>query len=104
MKVVCMETFAPIAVVVPYKDINEAIQYTNDTEFGLQAGIFTANINVAMQAAKEIETGGIIINATSMYRADAMPYGGVKKSGTGKEGLKYVIEEMTEEKISVFNL
>ncbi|NLT96493.1 MAG: aldehyde dehydrogenase family protein [Clostridia bacterium] len=104
MKVVCMETFAPIAVVVPYKDIDEAIAYTNDSEFGLQAGIFTSSLNIAMKAAKEIQTGGVIINDTSMYRADAMPYGGVKKSGTGKEGPKYVIEEMTEEKIIVFNL
>lgn len=104
MKVVCMETFAPVAVVVPYKDIDEAIAYTNDSQFGLQAGIFTSNLNLAMKAAREIETGGVIINDTSMYRADAMPYGGVKKSGTGKEGPKYVIEEMTEEKIIVFNL
>ncbi|MGI6227099.1 MAG: aldehyde dehydrogenase family protein [Peptococcales bacterium] len=104
MKVVCMETFAPIAIVVPYNKIEEAIEHTNNSEFGLQAGIFTSDINVAMKAAKEIETGGVIINDTSMYRADAMPYGGVKKSGTGKEGPKYVIEEMTEEKIIVFNL
>lgn len=104
MKVVCMETFAPLAVVVPYKEIEEAIENTNSSQFGLQAGIFTSNINIAMKAAKEIETGGVIINDTSMYRADAMPYGGVKKSGTGKEGPKYVIEEMTQEKIVVFNL
>lgn len=104
MKVVCMETFAPIAVVVPYKDIDDAIKQTNDSQFGLQAGIFTSNMDIAFKAAKEIETGGVIINDTSMYRADAMPYGGVKKSGTGKEGPKYVIEEMTEEKIIVFNL
>ena len=104
MKVVCMETFAPIAVVVPYQDVDEAISNVNDSEFGLQAGIFTSNLNLAMKAAKEIETGGVIINDTSLYRADAMPYGGVKKSGTGKEGPKYVIEEMTEEKIVVFNL
>ncbi|MFZ7103160.1 MAG: aldehyde dehydrogenase family protein [Peptococcaceae bacterium] len=104
MKVVCMETFAPIAVIVPYTDIDDAIRQTNDSEYGLQAGIFTSDLNLAMKAAREIETGGVIINDTSMYRADAMPYGGVKKSGTGKEGPKYVIEEMTEEKIVVFNL
>ena len=104
MKVVCMETFAPVVTVMPYSDIDEAIKNTNDSQFGLQAGIFTSNVNTAFKAAREIETGGVIINDTAMYRADAMPYGGIKRSGTGKEGPKYVIEEMTEEKIIVFNL
>jgi len=104
MKIVCMEAFAPVVTVIPYDEIDEAIKYTNDSQFGLQAGIFTSNINIAFKAAREIETGGVMINDTSMYRVDAMPYGGIKRSGTGKEGPKYVIEEMTEEKIIVFNL
>ncbi|MEL7567193.1 MAG: aldehyde dehydrogenase family protein, partial [Dehalobacterium sp.] len=73
-------------------------------QYGLQAGIFTSNIKKAMEAAKIIETGGVIINDVPAYRADNGPYGGVKESGMGKEGVKYAIEEMTNLKVIVWNL
>ncbi|MCY8234970.1 aldehyde dehydrogenase family protein [Priestia endophytica] len=96
MKVVCEETFAPIVSVIPFDTEEEVIAMANDSKFGLQAGVFTSNINCAMRVAEEIETGGVWINETSTYRQDNYPYGGVKLSGIGKEGVKYAIEDMTE--------
>ena len=104
MKVVCQEVFAPLVTIQEYNTIEEAIDMVNDSEYGLQAGIFTSDINIAFKAAKELKVGGVIVNDTSMYRVDAMPYGGVKNSGAGREGPKYAIEEMTDLKIVVFNL
>lgn len=104
MKVCRKEVFGPVVSIDQYEEIDEAIMKVNDSEYGLQAGIFTNDLNLAMKAAKEIEVGGLIINDASAYRADHMPYGGIKRSGTGKEGPKYAIEEMTEERIVVFNL
>lgn len=104
MKVCRKEVFGPVVSIDQYEEIDEAIMKVNDSEYGLQAGIFTKDLNLAMKAAKEIEVGGLIINDASAYRADHMPYGGIKRSGTGKEGPKYAIEEMTEERIVVFNL
>lgn len=104
MKVVCHEAFAPVVTIQEYNTIDEAIKIVNDSEYGLQAGIFTSDIGVAFKAAKEVQVGGIMVNDTSMYRVDAMPYGGVKASGMGREGPKYAIEEMTDLKIVVFNL
>lgn len=96
MKVVCEETFAPIVSVIPFDTEEEVIAMANDSKFGLQAGVFTSDINRAMRVAEEIETGGVWINETSTYRQDNYPYGGVKLSGIGKEGVKYAIEDMTE--------
>lgn len=76
----------------------------NDSEYGLQAGLFTSSLQFAMKAAREIQVGGLIVNDASAYRVDHMPYGGVKNSGTGKEGPKYAIEEMTNERIIVLNV
>jgi len=105
MKVVDDEIFGPVIVVIPYKEFDEAIQLANDSIYGLQAGIFTSNINLAMKAAKEIESGGVIINETSFWRVDNMPYGGLKKSSVGgKEGPKYAIEEMTDLKTVLIEL
>lgn len=104
MKVCRLEVFGPVVSVDTYNDIDVAIAKVNDSSYGLQAGLFTKDLGIAMKAAKEIEVGGLIVNDASAYRADAMPYGGVKMSGTGKEGPRYVIEEMTEERIVVFNL
>lgn len=104
MKVVCEEIFAPVISVIRYKDIDEAFEAANDSKLGLQAGLFTSNINLAMRAAQELEFGGVIINNVSTYRADIMPYGGVKNSGIGKEGPKYAVEDMTEEKIIVIDM
>lgn len=104
MKVVSNEVFAPVVVVIPYENIDWAINEINASQYGLQAGVFTSNTNLAMKAAKKIHTGGVVIGDTSSYRTDSMPYGGVKRSGIGKEGAKYAIKELTEEKIVIFNL
>jgi acyl-CoA reductase-like NAD-dependent aldehyde dehydrogenase len=104
MKVVCKEVFAPIVTIIPYRNINEAIELANDSDYGLQAGIFTKNLNVALKASRELEYGGVIVNDASTYRNDVMPYGGVKNSGVGREGPRYSIEELTEERMVVLNL
>ena len=104
MKVCRQEVFGPVVAVATYSNVEEVIARVNNSDYGLQAGLFTNDLNFAMKAAREIEVGGLIVNDASAYRVDHMPYGGVKKSGTGKEGPKYAIEEMTEERIVVFNL
>ncbi|GED67335.1 aldehyde dehydrogenase [Brevibacillus reuszeri] len=104
MKVVCREVFAPVVTIIPYDDLDEAFAQANDSEYGLQAGIFTRDLNVAMKAARILEYGGVVINDVSTYRNDVMPYGGVKNSGLGKEGPRYAVEEMTEERMVVINL
>ncbi|GAX89258.1 aldehyde dehydrogenase family protein [Effusibacillus lacus] len=96
MKVVCQEVFAPIVSVIPFETEDEAIRLANDSNYGLQAGVFTNDINRAFRLADELETGGVWINEISAYRQDNYPYGGVKLSGVGKEGVKYAIEDMTE--------
>ncbi|RBW67371.1 aldehyde dehydrogenase family protein [Bacillus taeanensis] len=104
MKVSCQEVFGPVISISSYNNIDEMIERVNDSNYGLQAGIFTNDLKLAMKAAKKIEVGGLIVNDTSAYRVDQMPYGGVKASGNGKEGPKYAVEEMTEERIIVLNL
>lgn len=104
MKVVCREVFAPVVTIIPYSDLEDAFTQANDSEYGLQAGIFTRDLNVAMKAARVLEYGGVVINDVSTYRNDVMPYGGVKNSGLGKEGPRYAVEEMTEERMVVINL
>ncbi|RFB12077.1 aldehyde dehydrogenase family protein [Bacillus sp. HNG] len=104
MKVSCQEVFGPVVSIDTYKEIDAVIEKVNDSEYGLQAGIFTNNLQLAMKAAKKIEVGGLIVNDTSAYRVDHMPYGGVKNSGNGKEGPQYAIKEMTEERLIVLNV
>jgi len=103
MRVVCQETFAPIVTVQTYETLDEALGMANDSEFGLQAGIFTGSLAVAMAAARGLRVGGVMINDTSFYRAGQMPYGGVKRSGMGREGPRYAVEEMTELRLVVLN-
>jgi len=103
MRICREELFGPAVSVVNASDVDEAIRLANDTEFGLGAGVFTQDIDTAMRFAKEVESGNIHINWGPMWRVDAMPYGGVKGSGTGKEGPKYAIEEMTEMKTVVIH-
>lgn len=98
---VCREVFAPVVNLHSYSDLDEAIALANATEYGLQAGIFTRSLDVALEAARRLQFGGVIVNDTSRYRVDRMPYGGVKASGSGKEGPRYAIEEMTEEHLVV---
>lgn len=101
MNVCAEEVFAPVAVVQPYKDFDEAIKMVNDSKFGLQMGIFTNRMDYAFQAFEEAEVGGVIVNDFPTFRVDNMPYGGIKQSGFGREGIKYAIDEMTEIKVMV---
>ncbi len=103
MEIVQKETFGPIAPLINVDGIEEAIDAANNTNYGLQAGIFTNDINKALKAAKSIEAGSVIINKQSTYRADNMPFGGCKMSGMGKEGVKYALEDMTKTKLVVIN-
>lgn len=84
--------------VIPFHTEEEAVQRSNDSIYGLQAGVFTKDINRAMRVADRLEMGGVWINEISTYRQDNHPYGGVKQSGVGREGVKYAIEDMTEMK------
>lgn len=104
MRVMSDEIFAPVISVLPYKTLDEAIERVNATAFGLAAGIFTSNLKSALTAAKRIECGTVHINETSSSRVDLMPYGGMKDSGFGREGPKYSIREMTEEKMITVSL
>ncbi|WYP26768.1 aldehyde dehydrogenase family protein [Alkalihalobacillus sp. FSL W8-0930] len=104
LSVNCQEAFGPIVTIEPYGDIDEAIAKVNDSEYGLQAGIYTKEVSIAFKAADELEVGGVIINDIPSFRVDNMPYGGVKNSGVGKEGIKYSTEEMTELKFISFKL
>lgn len=101
MKVNCGEIFAPVVTITPYDDVNEAIALVDDSEFGLQAGIFTNDMRIINRAYNEIEVGGLMVNEIPTYRQDHMPYGGVKNSGFGREGVIYAIEEMTEGRLMV---
>lgn len=104
MKVYNNEIFGPVIIINTYNDFDEAISYVNDSVYGLQAGVYTKDIHLAMTAARKIQCGGVIINDTSYFKARNMPYGGLKKSGFGKEGGKYAVEEMTDEKMIVLNV
>lgn len=104
MKVNCQEIFGPVVTVEPYKDFDQAVRQVNNSSFGLQAGIFTRDAKLLFQAYDELEVGGLIAGDVPSFRVDHMPYGGVKDSGLGREGLRYAIEEMTEPKLLVMNL
>jgi acyl-CoA reductase-like NAD-dependent aldehyde dehydrogenase len=104
MKVVCEEIFAPVVTLIAYDTFAEGLAMVNNSKYGLQAGLFTNTLPLAMEAAQKLEVGGVIINDTSVFRVDEMPYGGVKESGLGKEGPKYAMEELTEQRLVVFNL
>ncbi len=101
MKIWCEEVFAPLVVLKRYKEFDEAIEIINDTKFGLQAALFTKDYKLIDKAFSKIEAGGIVVNDSSSFRADHQPYGGFKKSGFGREGLRWAIEEMTEIKILI---
>jgi acyl-CoA reductase-like NAD-dependent aldehyde dehydrogenase len=97
------ELFGPAVAVSRIGDVDEAIAVANDSDYGLAAGIFTSDVSKALRFARDVECGNVMINATPLWRADAMPYGGLKGSGIGKEGPRYAIEEMTELKTVVFH-
>jgi acyl-CoA reductase-like NAD-dependent aldehyde dehydrogenase len=103
-RVNCQEIFAPVVTVEPYDDFGAALRQVNATNFGLQAGVFTRDARLIFRAYEELEVGGVIIGDVPTFRIDHMPYGGIKDSGLGREGLRYAIEEMTERKLLVMNL
>ncbi len=104
LKVSCDEVFGPVCTVTGYDTLDEAIALANGTRFGLQAGIFTASLDTALRAAQELEFGGVTVNEAPTFRADQMPYGGVKDSGNTREGPAYAVREMTEERLVVVQL
>lgn len=96
MKVWNQEIFGPVVTLTPCRDFAQALEMANDSSYGLQAGVFTNNLNHAWQAFETLEVGGVIINDGPVFRVDSMPYGGVKDSGLGREGVRYALEELTE--------
>jgi acyl-CoA reductase-like NAD-dependent aldehyde dehydrogenase len=103
-KVACDEVFGPVCTVTPYDSLDEAIELANGTRYGLQAGIFTADVKNALEAARRLEFGGVTVNEAPTFRADQMPYGGVKDSGNTREGPAYAVRELTEERVVVLQL
>jgi acyl-CoA reductase-like NAD-dependent aldehyde dehydrogenase len=104
MKVNCQEIFGPVVTVEPYQNFDEALRRINNSNYGLQAGLFTRDVKLLFQAYDELEVGALIAGDVPSFRIDQMPYGGIKDSGLGREGLRYAIEEMTEPKLLVMNL
>jgi acyl-CoA reductase-like NAD-dependent aldehyde dehydrogenase len=104
MKVNCQEIFAPVVTVEPYDSFEDAVRQINSSPYGLQAGVFTRDVKLLFNAYEELEVGGMIAGDVPTFRIDNMPYGGIKESGMGREGLRYAIEEMTEPKLLVMNL
>jgi acyl-CoA reductase-like NAD-dependent aldehyde dehydrogenase len=104
LKVSCEEVFGPVVTVNPYDALDEAIELANGTRYGLQGGIFTSNVQTAFRAAQELEFGGVTVNEAPTFRADQMPYGGVKDSGNTREGPAYAVRELTEQRVVVLAL
>jgi acyl-CoA reductase-like NAD-dependent aldehyde dehydrogenase len=104
LKVSCEEVFGPVCTVTAYDTLDEAIELANGTRFGLQAGIFTSNVKTALDAAQRLEFGGVMVNEAPTFRADQMPYGGVKDSGNTREGPAYAVRELTEDRLVVIDL
>ncbi len=104
LRISWLEAFAPVAVVYRYDDFEKALGEVNNSIYGLQAGVFTNDLSKAFRAYEALDVGGVIVNDIPTFRIDHMPYGGIKESGFGREGLKYAIEEMTEMKLMAINL
>jgi acyl-CoA reductase-like NAD-dependent aldehyde dehydrogenase len=103
-KVSCEEVFGPVCTLTPYDSLDEALELANGTRYGLQAGIFTANVKNALRAAQALEFGGVTVNEAPTFRADQMPYGGVKDSGNTREGPAYAVRTFTQERVVVLQL
>jgi acyl-CoA reductase-like NAD-dependent aldehyde dehydrogenase len=101
MKVCAQEVFGPVVAVQTYTSVDDALQLANDTRYGLQAAIFTNDLSVALRAARELDFGGVLVNEVPTYRADQMPYGGVRDSGNTREGPRYAVHEMTETRLVI---
>ncbi|MBV6509344.1 MAG: Succinate-semialdehyde dehydrogenase [NADP(+)] GabD [Acidimicrobiales bacterium] len=103
MKVVCDEVFGPVVSIQRYRDFEDALALANDTRYGLQAGVFTADLSLALESGRRLDFGGVIVNEVPTWRADQMPYGGIRESGNTREGPAYSIEEMSERRLIVFS-
>lgn len=103
LNLMCSEVFGPIVNFITYQNFDEALAGVDDSEFGLQAGVYTPNLAKAMRAVQQLDVGGVMINDVPMFRVDHMPYGGNKKSGVGREGPQFAVEDMTEIKMVVIN-
>ena len=93
-----------MVTITPYRDFETVLKAVNESDYGLQAGIFTHNIDRIFRAFDQLEVGAVLANEIPTFRADHMPYGGLKDSGIGREGVRYAIEDMTEPKLLVMNL
>lgn len=99
MRVACDEVFGPVLALFRYRDVDATLDAIDDGRFGLQAGLFTNDLELVERAFERLEIGGLMVNDVSTFRIDHMPYGGVKESGFGREGVRYAMEEMTERKL-----
>jgi acyl-CoA reductase-like NAD-dependent aldehyde dehydrogenase len=104
MRLSCEELFGPAVALNRFDTLEEAIALANDSRYGLSAGIFTRNLDWAMKFVRQVQSGNLMVNWGTQWRADLMPYGGLKESGTGKEGPRYAVQEMTEVKTVVMHL
>ncbi len=104
MRIHCREVFAPVVMVAPYDEFDEALELINDSEYGLQAGIFTRDVQAIFKAYERLDIGGLVAGDIPTYRAEHMPYGGTKQSGVGREGIRYAMEEMTQLKTLILKL
>jgi len=104
LRISCLEAFAPIVIVSPYRDFSQALRSVNSSIYGLQTGVFTNDLKKAFEAFEALDVGGVIVNDVPTFRIDHMPYGGIKQSGFGREGIRYAIEEMTDLKLLALNL
>jgi acyl-CoA reductase-like NAD-dependent aldehyde dehydrogenase len=99
----CDEVFGPVLVVTPVDGVDDGLRRVDDSRFGLQAGVFTRDISVAFRAHRELEVGGVIVGDVPTFRAEQMPYGGVKESGIGREGVRSAMEDYTEPRVMVLS-
>jgi acyl-CoA reductase-like NAD-dependent aldehyde dehydrogenase len=98
------EVFGPVVSIVAFDDLDDAIAAANDSEYALQAGVFTRSVDTAFEVSSRLVTGAVVVNGTSDVRVDSMPFGGFKSSGVGREGVRYAVEAMTEPKNTIINL
>ena len=103
MKVCELEVFGPVVAVVRYDDYEDALRMANDTRYGLQAAVFTPDIDKALRAARVLDFGGVLVNEVPTFRADQQPYGGLRDSGNTREGPAWSVRDMTEERLIIFN-
>jgi glyceraldehyde-3-phosphate dehydrogenase (NADP+) len=103
-RVLVEEIFGPVVTISPFDDLGEAVDAANGSELALQAGVFTRSVDTAFHVAERLVAGAVVVNGTSDFRIDAMPFGGFKRSGIGREGVRFAIEAMTEPKNVILNL